>query len=290
MNKTNELKNSISTLTEFMKIKEFKTQDDFLKSLETYCFHEIFENKKYSQFGNGKSYEDGDCTRLAYAIDSIIYFDKMRNYEISVFSENNYGKYKNSFSGDTINTFYTLFGKTDNAQNRVLDILEFDTIQKAIYDKFKKLYQTIGNFYILPKNTINRKSINTYRGTIWNDFFDIFLKELKKTMSPNRSNNDEFSRLYKENEFFFKQLRKIDDFMQLFFLEDDQEGYNYLNDFVLDMKYPLYRHDKLSHKNKDDYKRFAVDYMSKANDLIQKRSRVIVRELRKSLNALNISL
>lgn len=287
---TKELSNSITILKEFMKIKG-KTQEKFLNDLESYCFHEIFKEKdKFGQFGNGKTYEDGDCTKLAYAIYSIIWSSKMKELGILEFTETNFGKYKNSFSGDTINTFYTLFGKTDKAQERVLDILGFDENQKEIYDKFKKLYQTIGNFYFLPKNTINRRSINSYRGIKWNDFFDIFLNKLKNVMNDNNSCEAEFVNLYNENRFFFDKVKPIDNFIHLFYLEDKKEHYNYLDNFVFDDKDHLYRHDMLPKKNKDSYKKFAIDYMTKANELIEKRSRVIIRELRKSLKEFNISL
>ena len=290
MCKTFNLEGSLNILKDFMKQKGIKTIDEFMPFLEKYSFHELYSNEEYRRFGNQKNYEDGDCTKLAYAIYSIIWYEDMKKLGLTVFSEDNFEKYKNSFSGDTINTFYTLFGKSERTQNWVLSLLNLNSDERKLYEQFKVLYQTIGNFYFLPKNTINRKSINTYRGIVWNDFFDIFLKALKDLTENNYSSDKDFRALFDANCFFFDKVKTVDDFLRLFYLKDEQESYNYLNDFVFEENGNHYRHNMLILKNKSEYKKFVVEYMTKANTLIEKRSRVLVRELGRRLKELNFSL
>ena len=126
-----------------------------IEELRTYDFSKVISK----EYGNGKSYADGDCTKIAYAIYYLLWKDK----QIPLFTESNFEKLTNSYSGDTINTFNTLFGKEDSARKKIQAIFSED--EQKIVEDFKILYQTIGNFYVLPKNTIfYRTSLNKYRG------------------------------------------------------------------------------------------------------------------------------
>lgn len=274
----NEMKKCEKLLLNFIKTGQINKISDLI----TYDFHKIRENK-LKKFDNGKTYEDGDCTKLAYAIYSIIWLPRMAELGISQFSESNFGNYLNSFSGDTINTLYTTIGSPKYC-TRIKKILNLTSAEKVIVNEFEQKYQTIGNFYFLPKNTIKRESINMYRGKKWNDFFDIFLKVLECTFSNKELVDEQFRNLFEKNSFFFDKIHNINDFMNLFFLADTQENYNYMTDFVLKGSGCHYSHSMLCESNVDEYKSFVLDYMSKANVLILKRSKVMVRELLQNLN------
>ena len=152
------------TMDKINKVELFKSfihicLNDDIKNLETFSFWDI-AGSKYD--GTAKSEKDskfdGDHTLIAKAIYWILWKDK----GIPEFGEYNFDLVKNSYSGDTINTYNTLFGSSEEINQRVLSILELTEKEKKDLERFYKLYQTIGNFYILPKNTINKESLNTY--------------------------------------------------------------------------------------------------------------------------------
>lgn len=255
--------------------------NDDIKQLENFSFWDIAgtkydgtaEDEKNSKF-------DGDHSLIAKAIYWILWKDA----GIPEFGEYNFDLVKNSYSGDTINTYNTLFGSSEEINQRVFHFLNLSKEEKKKLEKFYKLYQTIGNFYILPKNTINRESLNTYRGTRWNDFFDIFLQVLESGLNNVENVEKNFGALLKENDFFFSSIEySIDAFCKLFYLSDEKENYNYLTDFHLNDSGMHFSHTMLCEKNKDAYKAFALSYIETASNLIEKRSKVIVRELTKIL-------
>ena len=223
MGKREELQGSLSVLKKFMNMKRINTQEELLEKLAEYNFHELFADVNYKELGNGKTYEDGDCTKLSYSIYSIVWYDEMHRLGITEFSEKNFEQYENSFSGDTINTLYTLFGKPGEDREKVLDAMNFSDNEIKIFETFCYLYQTIGNFYFLPKNTINKMSPNKYRGCVWNDYFDVFLRALEDLLGGKELENEDFKALFEKNSFFFRKIKEIDVFLSLFYLKDEQE-------------------------------------------------------------------
>lgn len=265
-------------LLDFIKTGEINKISDFI----TYDFHKIREKKELKRFDNGKSYEDGDCTKLAYALYSLIWTPKMHELGISQFSETNFEKWNDSFSGDTINTLYTSLGSL-RFRARILSILKFEPDEEKVFMEFQKKYQTIGNFYFLPKNTIHRESINLYKGSRWNDYFDIFLAVLNCAFADKNLVDESFSSLLEKNAFFFQKISSMDKFLDLFFLYDEQEKFNYLTDFILHGTGLHFAHSMLCANNASEYKDFVLNYMKKANVLIEKRSKVLVRVLIQNL-------
>ena len=101
-----------------------------IEELRTYDFSKVISK----EYGNGKSYADGDCTKIAYAIYYLLWKDK----QIPLFTESNFEKLTNSYSGDTINTFNTLFGKEDSARKKIQAIFSEDE-QKIVEDFLRLL-------------------------------------------------------------------------------------------------------------------------------------------------------
>lgn len=260
------------------KLKELELVKDFIKDylhnnikeLITFTFFNIINNKKYAgtQYNKSEKDFDGDRTAIVYAIDYLVWKDK----GLPCFSSDNFNKIENSYSGDTINTFNTLFGSTSEKTERIIAILNLTDKEIKMIDDFKKCYQTIGNFYMLPKNTVNRVSINSYRGIHWNDYFDIFLNFLESGLEHNASAEKDFMELLKANEFFFKAVPTIDIFFELFYLEDYKE-------FKLNGKGIYFDHTMLTKENAKEYKTFAFDYINKTTVLINKRSIKIINAL-----------
>lgn len=216
---------------------------------------------------------DGDRTRIVYAIDKLLYDEKG-------IPDFNLGK---NYTGDTINTFRTLFGNrfTGSEQNFEKDFLNNDKTRIELKNKFFRAYQQIGNFFILPNSTIKNgeknESLNTYRGTNreYKDYFDVFLNNLytekDKTIAALKQEGT--------NKVFFNVFSAIEKFRELFYLEE------YVN---LNFNHPKTKNNSkcnLRYFNalgidKSKYLDFAFAYIEKATELINKRSVKIVEELK----------
>ena len=266
-------------------LRNFISDKDYLNGdidkLKTFSFWNI-AGTKYdgtAEDANDSNF-DGDHTILAKAI----YWVLWENKGIPNFSQYNFDQIENSYSGDTINTYNTLFGSTQAIQSRVFKLLNFSPDEEKEIGNFRQKYQTIGNFYFLPKNTIYKESINTYRGTRWHDYFDIFLKVLKSGLENKESIDFTFKDLLDKNDFFFKEINSIEKFCKIFYLQDEEENYNFLTDLTFEGNVLHFTHSMLCEENKEDYKTFALSYIRTVTPLIEKRSNVIVRELRKVLS------
>ena len=269
ISKENYMEQSKKIILDFMKATDLKNIED----LRTYNFHKIWGNSTLNkEYGNGKSYEDGDCTKLAYAVAWELWGEELKK----VLPDYTFEKLLNEeyFSGDTICTFNTVFGSS-TIRNDVLHKLSLTDIETKELEKFERLYQTIGNFYILPNKTIDGISPNKYRGRYWGwkDFFDTFIKELTKYYDKT-CEDILFCRIIEENAFFFEKeiSNSVDKFCELFFLDKN---------FVLENS--RFNHTQLTDKNVGEYKKFAFGYIAKATELINKRSLKLVQELKEKL-------
>lgn len=234
-----------------------------IEELRTYDFSKVISK----EYGNGKSYADGDCTKIAYAIYYLLWKDK----QIPLFTESNFEKLTNSYSGDTINTFNTLFGKEDSARKKIQAIFSED--EQKIVEDFKILYQTIGNFYVLPKNTIfYRTSLNKYRGVDekYLDYFDLFLKNLNEYFNNPELCDQTLKKLIEKNSFFFEKCKSLNQFLSYFDLE------NYLQ---FDLGENHYAYWLLNESNVEEYKTFSLNYIQKASEQIKNRTEKIINKL-----------
>lgn len=241
-----------------------------IDELKNFSFWDI-EGTKYD--GNPKEKFDGDRTEIVYALDYLLYKDR----NIPNFSINALG---NIYTGDTINTFRTLFG-SPLCREYVANQFNFSHSERQRIDSFYWTYQQLGNFYILPCKTLpnTKTSINSYRGKTWKDYFDIFLSELKKCLNNENGRDEKLYQLKEENDFFFSKINNIYDFLDKFYLEDYLTvEYNHPSDYVCG------RH-RFSEKiiSKEQYKQFAFSYIQKATDLINKRSAKLVDVLKEKL-------
>lgn len=260
-------------------IKRFKKKylHDNIEELKDFSFWYILTDEEF----NGVSFDgtifDGDRTRIVYAIDKLLYDKK----EIPDFKLGPGGNY----TGDTINTFRTLFGNRfiiqdgKNGEEQVEEKFYFDEKLKKDKNIFFWTYQTIGNFYILP--TVSGKSINKLRGTNrWKDYFDIFIENLDLCLKDSEEKDKTLDSYLHEDIYrnFFKKFKFEDDsFLRLFYLS------KYKN-----FKYPhpnkdvLCGHNNYSNKyiSEKEYVDFAFYYIQKATELINDRSMQIVNFLK----------
>ena len=236
-----------------------------IEELANFSFWDI-AGTKYDCSGNDF---DGDRTKIVYAIDKLLYIDS-NIPEFLIGDRYNY-------SGDTINTFNTLFCKDrKSAENK----FSFTPSEIEIKNEFFRTYQKIGNFYLLPCKTIStgkkNRSLNTYRNDEWFDYFDLFLVELKNRLPLKEilNKNNDFQTLLNKNDFFFDAKMDFDTFLKIFHLEDYKAlSFNHISG------------EKLVHwwsKNLTaaEYKKFAFDYIAKATELINKRSLKLVEVLK----------
>ena len=258
-----------------------------IEELANFSFWDIAGNPKYDGTCTLKSLGkfDGDKTKIVYAIDYLLYGEKIKKL-VKKFSLNAFGdtsEYKANFSGDTINTFRTSLGNRfllKNGEIEIENFFDFTYDLKQKRNDFFFTYQKIGNFYILPK--VYRKSINQLRGTNnWKDYFDVFLKNLDECLHDNISEENKVLKNYLEfgiNKEFFSRFESIDEFLDFFFMSDYKNlDFNHPNKKVL-CSFHGYSEKDVSKKL---YKEFLLNYISKATELINKRSKILVDELKK---------
>ncbi len=269
-------------------LKRFKKKylHNNIEELKDFSFWYILTDEEF----NGVSFDgnkfDGDRTRIVYAIDKLLYDEKkIPNFTLGP---------KGNYTGDTINTFRTLFGNRfifqgkKNYEEIIEDKFNFDDELKKNKNNFFWSYQTIGNFYILPNETIKigkkNHSLNTYRGSKESklyDYFDIFLINLQQYLTLPENifydiYDEKFKQLLELNSFYFKENKSFDSFITDFYLDD----YNVLS-FEDSNKYYHWNKQMSSNESqKNEYKKFAMDYIEKASRFISQRSTKIVNELK----------
>lgn len=236
-----------------------KKIEDQINELRFFSFWEIKEKDKYR---NNKNYADGDCTNLAYAIAWCLFGKTLKEFESEDYSFLDLLDEKD-FSGDTICTWNTLFNDP-----RVLLEIEFSEEEKKEITRFYELYQSIGNFYLLPNIKVGRTSLNTYRGNYYGlkDYFDLFRELLK-------SHGDlEIENLVKENKFFFGDCtNNWEKLRDIFFLESTEQ---------LNFTETHFNHSQYRKEIKGEYKRFVLDYVRQSTSMIEKRSEILVDNLK----------
>lgn len=276
INMTNEeMKDkALNLLTNFIKNELPNKQ---IEDLISYSFWNIKDNEIF----NGYSGEyDGDRTNIVYAIDYLLYYDSnfpdftLRGYNAEKDSDANY-------SGETICSFNTLFAKDLTRREQIKNLFGKEWFE---IEDFFLIYQTIGNFMLLPSKTDDKEmSINKYKGFYNKDYIDFFLKNLKFYLN-NKSYAKLLGRLLELNRFYFTENKKYDDFISDFYLKDfDQmklEGIHY---------YWWYKNSKIFNDLQEfaKYKLFALDFIRKSKNIINKRSAIIVDFLKDKYKQLN---
>ena len=266
-------------------VKEFR--DEFLHTnideLANFSFWDVAGHEKYDGKYTGPDDPrfDGDRINIVYAIGYLLYHDSNLPNGLTLGDSMNY-------SGDTINTFRTLFGnrfKNDkqNGEEKVESLFHFSESEKKIKNEFFRTYQKFGNFYVLPNGSKAGDTLNKYRGIQddYRDFFDIFLYQLDLCLKGRAADID-LDSIVKEpklNSDFFKKYADIKQFCQQFYLAD------YLQ---IDYNHPKTLNEKKCYWysfislgiTEEEYKKFAFGYITKATELINKRSKKIIEILK----------
>lgn len=275
----------INMTNEEMKAKALNLLTDFIKTelpnkriedLISYSFWNIKDNETF----NGYSGEyDGDRTNIVYAIDYLLYCDSnFPNFTLRGYNAEN--DTNANYSGETICSFNTLFAKDLSRREKIKKLFGTEWFE---IEEFFYVYQTIGNFMLLPSKTDDKEiSINKYKGFYNKDYIDFFLKNLKFYLN-NKSNTKLLSRLIELNSFYFTN-KSYDDFISDFYLTDFDQmklaGIHY---------YWWYKDSKIFNDIQEfaKYKIFALDFVRKSKTIINKRSAIILNLLKAKYKQLN---
>ena len=218
MGKIGMEKKAITIIRKFLKDYRLDSLDD----LKTFSFWKIKDDKDY----NGYPGEyDGDRTNIVYAIDYLLYKDSIPNLTLRGFPCSN-GK-EGNYSGETINTFNTLFARDLNKRKEIqikfgsewFLIQDVNEEHNPFANDFYHVYQRIGNFMLLPNTKPN--SLNNLKGSCfepYKDYTDLFLKDLKIVLSTdNEIKNKKMNQIIKLDELYFKN-KTFDQFIKDFYL------------------------------------------------------------------------
>ena len=266
------------------KIKEFCNNFCFDDLYDETKVNELFDNdleakEKYYKLSYGsnlKDIKDGDDTTLARICYFLIHNDYNENkYAIpGLKSFDDLGSgYKYKYRGDTINTYSTLFGNSNQGRDKFFTSLE----EKNKIDFFRKKYQTFGNFVVFPAATVQldsnkRKwdSINTFRGINEHirDFFDLSME--------NFIDGQEFD-IWKhlpETKEYFDVMNNINKFIEINFLQDyfDKNNQVIKNKFNHPHPKTPYHWNFTDISETYEYKKFALNYISEATKIIERRA------------------
>ena len=177
-------KNAIELLQKFIDTK----LGGHREKLQTFSFWGIDNDK---DFGNGLSYADGDRTKVAYAIDYLLFYDELKDIDFQIYG---YSTKESTYSGETLNTFNTLFSSNEDGRTELASLYDskygLGAFKKYCYNSegevdnkdFYHVYQRLGNFSLLPCLTICGGSINTWKGmdASIRDYLYPFLIRLRK--------------------------------------------------------------------------------------------------------------
>lgn len=261
-------------------LEKYKIKD--VEKLENFSFWKILDDTDFNGTSNDITKFDGDSTKIVYAINYLLY------NHLPEFSIPGFQLVKDiNYRGETINTFNTLFSKDLKKRNQIKNLFGAEW---AEVEKFKLLYQTIGNFMLLPAKTIQIKmtssktmSINSFKGLYSQniyDYIDIFLDDLKQSLSISASNSEnqdikQLKLLIEKNNMYFNN-KKFQDFIDDYYLL-------YFQDLKLNT--PHYFHWYKNNSIFTDplifshYKEFSLDYISKVSPCIKQRSQKLVEQL-----------
>lgn len=282
-----------------------------IENLKTYDFSELRKDAKY---GCQSSYFRSADTEIAIAIFCLVWGEDFPNVNLDTIGE---GK---SYIGAELNSFNTLFSKDLNvklgrAKNKTYTELQVGSIKKGleIYDHklikdivaFQKSCNYIGNMILLPetgkinvprtdwdnaekKDVTSTKveSLVTFKRMTkpgFGDYFDTYLSELERCYNV-KACDRHFQKLVLANKYYFGIFGK------------NQKGFlnycdrNFLNDYLTEegnaIK-PLSGHGNYgwwNRQTREEYENYAKQYLAKASVVIDNRTDIIVRKLKKELN------
>lgn len=166
---------------------------------------------------------DCDDTNLMRAIYFLLWSDTFPDLELSQIGT---GK---KYRGDTLNTVRTIFGRYSPELRSFIGLQKSGADQaiQNLTNQFLATYHTIGNFILLPNIAESDQkrayTLNTYRGTAYKDYFDLFLLQLSFCLKKDKNTDKHLLNLIDRNNFFFSWLNKkggLNYFREICWLDD----------------------------------------------------------------------
>lgn len=241
-----------------------------LQGLVDYDFAQLRGDKKYGTCGRPF---DCDNTILAKAIYSIVFDDVWEDMNHDTLQTKKY-------RGDIINSFNTLFGKP-TADGSYVGLNRFapDANLLSRVQRFHSQYHTIGNMMVLPNLSINRYTLNLFRGSYpqWKDYMDRFVIALHQYLTgQDPKGNSVFLQLMELNKADFEPYFTEEGFRRLM-------SKLLLDDYIDKEGKPLRIFDVIYHWDRrltrDSYIEHVTQYLDFVEPFIEKRGTRIVEIL-----------
>lgn len=213
-------------------------------------------------------------------------------------------KNEHAFRGDTMNSFGSLFGKEDKKKDRSFAFRAkcYNADQNsrlwAKINRFSKSYHYIGNFIIIPNRGTLRNGINGARAGYYNreeceamrDYFDWFLIAIAKYQNKVKIGDLHLSK-------FEMQLQMNPEYNPAFLAITGWEERFFLKPYFKDgepvvlFKTPLEERLKVTDPNgtdpeltyyeEDEYLELLEDFLDKSEEVIEYRTKEIIKALKK---------
>ena len=156
----------------------------------------------------GRNVDTDDCN-IARAIYDLLYANALPGLSLSTLGTGR------AYRGDVINSFHTLFGRPIPDQPDRFAGLERHRPSDALRARaalFRHTYHTIGNLTPLPNRSLERNTLNTYRGIHpqWRDAFPAFLENLRLALLADPAADPTLCRLVEINAEAFRDFRTPD--------------------------------------------------------------------------------
>ena len=153
----------------------------------------------------GRTFDTDDCN-LVRALFHLLYRDAFPGLTLDTLGTGR------PYRGDTLNTFNTLLGRPIPDQpGRFAGLEKFNPSDslRARAAAFHRTYHMLGNLAPIPNRSLNRQTLNTYRGTHpdWRDAFPVFLVQLQPALLRDPSADPFLSQLVEHNADAFAPYR-----------------------------------------------------------------------------------
>ena len=233
-----------------------------------------FKNYNFAQIARKENCHE-DSTKLAKEIYYVIW-GNFENNKYTLPELNSIENLNQYYGGETINTFNSLFQEDLEGIKFYIQKEENPNLYNQI-EHFREKYLTIGNFMLLPKNSVNGYTLNTKKGSYhfrYKDYCDLFFYDLFET--------DKLNDLKESNRIYFKYINNAKTFFEKNLLyekgkfEEFFDGKKPKISYLHEEKYYPFYWWKYSDENKKehsaDYKKFVENYIHTAEKMINYRA------------------
>ena len=255
-----------------------------LGKLKDFNLSSLENDEKYGQLP-GNDFDADDC-QLSRAIYVIVWGDKMPYLNMLSIGRGR------SYRGDTMNTFNTVFGKEIEGNLGHFGGIEAynpDEELRSRVRQFSRLCPTIGNYILLPNNSIKGiGTINTFRGCHekWHDFFDQYLIGLERVLCNQQGQDETLRKFVKErNSLLFSRYSGREGFAHYvrdFYLEDYIRPDGHAADLFGNGEGDVLFHWRKPKLGNEEYCRRASNYLDKAIAVIDRRADKMIKAIEKN--------